>query len=612
MKRTISLITIFFAFAMSAMAIFPINLKNTSLFSDEELYIGIIGQNLSGQYCYFDLDNNSATNVTMSFLCEEINTLHKKPGDIGYANIFKKLSEITDNTIYIDKCQACRMFVGFKSPMYIHAKNETEYTGADLNNQSDPNRDFRWEIIEFTYDINNVMFINTTRVDAFQYPMGIELFGDIENGANNAYMKRGDLLDYTTIMNRWQEQLGETIYAKCSIDNITTDNLGGIIMQPSKVAAIKGSNLFDQYINSIWTTFSSKTLHADMGELGVWKGKVNEQGEFVMTRTSDNAVGKVPNKPSTNDAIEGAGSFATGSGTDKALQAMFCGAVNRGMIDLTKADGELQYWGDQSKFYTMNTCNEYVKFFHSAEVSHETYTYAFAYDDTFDQSSTCATKAPSHVNVWIGGFAEDPGEGDTSASETTDTPGSPSGTTGTELAGDVVGSGTTAEGLNYSYAITQEGENVTYTFVANNASNFTGLVNHLWDNTKTFGELLDRNTHTFTYPIGTTVKVACKWAYAGGMTVTPYIEYVMKEKSTLTGVTDVIESKFNVYPNPSTEYIIIDGCNVGSPIYIYDITGKRVVTAIATSEKTKVSLTSLKTGRYIVNMEDKSMMIIKR
>lgn len=627
--RFFVLVTLLMSLSTSVFAIFPMKIGNKSLFKSDELYIAIIGKNMSDKLIYYDLKDNSETKVSMPELTDLSNSVHKKSGDWGYADIFVKLSDIKDGIIYIDKSLACRMFVGFKSPMYLHVNKEEiknaqgsvekvlyGYAGADMQNATDPNIDIRWEIIEFSYDNNNVMFVNTTRVDAFQYPMGIELYGNVAEGANNAYMKRGDLLDYTSIMNRWNEQFKSSIYKNCCIDHITKDNLGGVIMQPSKVASVKNANIFDEYIDNIWTTFKTKTLHADMGQLGVWEGRVNSSDEFVMTRESDNAIAKVPYKPSTVNAIEGAGAFATGNSHDLAMQAMFCGAINRGMIDLTKADGELQYWGTQSKFYTMNTWNEYVKFFHDSEISHDTYTYAFAYDDTFEQSSTCATSHPDHLDVWIGGFAEDPGEGDTSASETIDEPtGSDEGNgnnSSEPLTGDKIVNGTTDKGLEYTCVIVQDGTNVTYTFVAQNPSNFTGLVNHLWDNTNGFREILDKNTYTFSYPIGTTVKVACKWAFAGGDTFSPYVEYLMTEKSVETGIEGLTEERVSVYPNPASEYVVVEGCKIGSSITVYDVSGNVIVNSKVTENATKVSLAELKRGMYIVKTASSRNVIMKR
>lgn len=387
---------------MEAWCIFPMQIVNNSSYKDSEVYVAIIGNN-AGHYYYYDLRNNSATNVPMPNLTTAQNTLHKKSGDWGYADVFVTLDQLKDQTIYVDRSMACRMFFGFKSPMWLHVHEGGGYAGADLNNPGDPNADMRWEVVEFSYDRYDVMFVNTTRVDAFQYPMAIDLYGDVAAGANNAHMSRGEICSYQEVMAKWDEAYEGTTFGKCKISGrITKDNLGPIIMQPSKVADVKRSGIFDAYIDRVWSTFETKTLRANMGARGVWYGKV-EGGVFVMHQVGGSAVGRV-GKPTTTDVIEGAGAFATGSEMDKAVQAQFCGAMNRGMIDCDVADNVEQNWGDASQFFTKNTWNEYVKFFHREDISVGKYTYAFAYDDTFEQSSTCATSHPESLTVTIGGY----------------------------------------------------------------------------------------------------------------------------------------------------------------------------------------------------------------
>ena len=378
----------------------PMQLVNNSQFADNEIYVAIIGQS-NGTWVYYDLAKNWSGYATLTPLSTSLNTLHKTSSDWGYANIFTTLDKISNKTINLTQTNACRVFFGFKSPLYLHAFDSNGgFAGADFQNVSDPNHGIRWELIEFTLN-QNAIYINTSRVDAFQYPMGLELYGG--SGANNPYMKRGEMEDYSTIINRWKSTNGSNQFNACYQQNITADGLGGIIVQPSKVASIKNNGYFNDYINRIWSHYSYNQLYADMGQLGKWRGGVSGD-VFTMTRESDGAVAKIYSKPSTTDVIEGAGAFAKGGELDKAMQAMFCGAINRGVIDLSVASGQIQYWGDTNKFFSTDVYNPYVKFFHQKDLSYNGYTYAFAYDDTFDQSSTCATSNPDHCVVTIGGF----------------------------------------------------------------------------------------------------------------------------------------------------------------------------------------------------------------
>ena len=409
------------AFGMlSAQADIPVKLVNNSNgdFADSDVYIAIIGQHKVGdesQHIYYDLSSTASQKAAVvKTLDESANTMHVTADDWGYANVFYRLSDLQDKTIYLGDTFACRMFISFGSPMYLHAF-PNGYAGADMNNPSDPNTPIRWELVEFSYTpttLNGIgqIWINTTRVDAFQYPMGLELYAAGNTDGSTAYTKRGESVKYKDIIDRWNSTLGSTVYSACYSNPITKDNLGGIIKQPSKVESIKNSGIFDDYINKVWDYFSTNTANISMGLLGRWEGQVSGD-DFVLTcvegtywKIGDQAHVR---KPSTTDAIEGAGPFAEGTDIDKTVQSMFCAAFNRGQFRTTTDN---QNWDPVSgiKAFSGGTeypCNEYVKFFHDSAVSVEGgYTYAFAYDDTFEQSATCYSTAPTSVTVTIGGF----------------------------------------------------------------------------------------------------------------------------------------------------------------------------------------------------------------
>ncbi len=422
--------------ALCTYADIPVKILNNSQgqFNDNEIYVAIIGKEKSGDAAYdiyYDMaaSANNRRAVTHA-LTPAVNNLHLPGREWGFADVFTRLSDLKDHTIYLGNTFACRMFISFKSPMYMHVHDTGGYAGASLEDVTDPNRDIRWEMIEFTYDYNpsahkNEIWINTSRVDAFQYPMGLELYAD--NSAANAvaYTKRGETATYRDIINKWNTELGSTVYRDCYATNVGKDNLGGIIMQPSKVKSIKNANIFDGYINKVWSYFRDHTATIKMGVLGTWRGRVSGD-TFDMECISGTywPVGshaRIYGIPSTTDAIEGAGKFADGASAgnadqgaiDKTVQAMFCAAFNRGQIRLTEGT---QDWDPAvTKPFQGGTeypHNEYVRFFHSTDItSGDGRTYAFAYDDTFDQSATCHTVSPTSATVTIGGFVDGGGTG---------------------------------------------------------------------------------------------------------------------------------------------------------------------------------------------------------
>ncbi len=409
MKRKLILLAAAFT-ALYASADMPVTLVNNSngQFADSDIYIAIIGEQNGTGYIYYDLPNSSSAPAVKP-LNESVNTLPGTGPFSTYADVFTKLSDIPGKQIMLGYTHACRMFIGFKSPMYLHAFAQG-YAGADLNNPGDPNSKIRWELVEFTHghDNGNEIWINTTRVDAFQYPMGLEVWGE----SYTPYTKRGETVDYRTVVDKWTSAYNNTVYKDCFYNLITTDNLGGIIKQPSKVSTIKDQNIFDSYVNKIWEYFKTNTANIDMGLLGRWTGTV--QGDnFVLTHADDRywplgAVATIPGRPTTTDVIEGAGVFARGNNTDKTVQAMFCAAFNRGMF---RATTDLQDWNPDGpvKAFSGGTeypCNEYVKFFHDPSITaSDGRTYAFAYDDTYDQSATCYCHLPTRATITIGGFA---------------------------------------------------------------------------------------------------------------------------------------------------------------------------------------------------------------
>ena len=130
------------------------------------------------------------------------------------------------------------------------------------------------------------------------------------------------------------------------------------------------------------------------------------------------------------------------------------------------------------------------------------------------------------------------------------------GTTGTD--------GDGSAGLEYSYRIVQTGEKVTASFTCTNSSSYTGLVQYIWDNTSGFAET-SGNFKEMTYDEGTTIKVASKWAYAGGMSVTPYIEYTVKSAEANTSIaaacTDGVGTYYSTYSNKNA-FVVPDGLTV--------------------------------------------------
>lgn len=173
----------------------------------------------------------------------------------------------------------------------------------------------------------------------------------------------------------------------------------------------------DIYIDEIWETYSNFDLNINIGDRGTWTGRVNDNGEFKFTDPADGTIAIIYSKPTTVNAIEGSGSLAytpydasvniEAYNEDLMIQAQMAAAISRHAIYTTITDDIIQYTHDASRFFQIEPYNEYVKFFHDDEISFESQTYAFAYDDVGDHSSTIQCTFPTNVKVIIGGYSDE-------------------------------------------------------------------------------------------------------------------------------------------------------------------------------------------------------------
>ncbi|MBL3657622.1 beta-1,3-glucanase family protein [Fulvivirga sediminis] len=379
----------------------PYQVVNNSPYPDSEVYVGIVG--ITDGHVWVDPVTGQVNPMNSSY-----NTVqgpvyggNKGPGNNGlYANCFRKLSDISNNTINIPKIAGCRIMIAFESQLYLyffgHSGATSGYAAPNLENPTDPNQGIKYELIELTYN-NNGLWCNTTRVDSYQFPMGLEVWG------NNFYKKVGEQKAHAEILSEWQNN------APTEFQGLL-DNSEGIIQFPTKNSSFP-NNFFQGYIDAIWSKYSSQQLVFNSGQAGVWRGSVQGGNQFVFTRDSDGQVATIPGKPTTEEAMEGSGVMASGGQWDLVVQAQFVAAITRHAIDLNVPSGVLQDFGNASKYYQTWPYNWYAKFFHREDISFEGQTYAFAYDDVFDQSATVHTPSPSSIKITLGGFDGNDGGG---------------------------------------------------------------------------------------------------------------------------------------------------------------------------------------------------------
>lgn len=396
-----------------AQTTFPFTIQNTSPFPDRDLYVAVVGETLStGSGVWIDLKTSAVNAMSAA------NNTVKGPvigGNMGpggnalYANCFTRLTDIPNKTFNLPGIKGCRIFIAVGQQLYFYFHPTGGYSSPSHTNPTDPNTGIRYELIELTNDQYG-FFGNTTRVDSYQYPMGLELYG------GNGYAKKvGELKTHEQIVAMWSSNV-PTEFQKC------LDPATGIIMAPSKTKEFADGtigtmpvpgpyvNYLKPYIDQVWAKYTNEDLIFNSGDAGVFRGRVSGE-RFTFNCISGGFVGRtgvISRKPTTQEALEGKGVLdqtVNDRTVDLAVQAQITAALNRHVINVTTPNVGQQDFSNAATYYNAAPCNYYSRFWHLPGIAIDQLTYGFAYDDVFDKSSSLHTPSPTRAVAVFGGYA---------------------------------------------------------------------------------------------------------------------------------------------------------------------------------------------------------------
>lgn len=80
----------------------------------------------------------------------------------------------------------------------------------------------------------------------------------------------------------------------------------------------------------------------------------------------------------------------------------------------------------------------------------------------------------------------------------------------------------------------------------------------------------------------------------------------------VTGVEVAQDNVIAIYPNPASDYLIIETDAIGTTIAITDLAGRTVMTTFTTEPKTTLNVSQLSAGTYVVRVGNKIAKIVKR
>lgn len=161
--------------------------------------------------------------------------------------------------------------------------------------------------------------------------------------------------------------------------------------------------------------------------------------------------------------------------------------------------------------------------------------------------------------------------------------------------------------LGYKYAFETIGTDVKVNYELLDTDR-VGVVAYLWKQSP-FSESQMSNvsgnifTKTITgQTIGTTIIYACKFAFAGGLSVTKYISYVVGGSCSL-GLESEFELKQFAYPNPVENAVQLQLLDYENQITLTDILGRKVLVEDVKSSH-KMDMSSLKSGIYFLKIDN--------
>jgi hypothetical protein len=392
----------------------PFTINNNSTTADADLYVAIVGIDTNNNHVWVNAANSQVLPMSASYNTVTGPTINGNTGpgaNSKYAACFTKLSAIPNHTFNLPFIAGCRVYISRGQQLYFYffgaSGAPSGYTAPNPQSPTDPNTGIVYETIELTNNAGG-FFGNTTRVDAFAYPMGLELTG------NGYYKKTGELKSAADIVAAYKASVPAEFQG-------TVNNTTGVISFPSKTPAFYDGtngttagpygNYFKPYLDAIWAKYKNEDLIFNAGNAGVFKGRVGADNRLVVVGQSGaylNRTGIITREPTTQEAFEGKGVLAARNNDgdcDLVVQAQITAAVNRHAISTASAVAGQQNFYDVSKFYQTAPMNYYARFWHLPGISVDNLSYGFAYDDVADQSSTLQTPQPTKVLATWGGFA---------------------------------------------------------------------------------------------------------------------------------------------------------------------------------------------------------------
>jgi len=367
--------------------------------TNAQVYYAIIGKSWqTGQFVWV---NAAGQQIPMS---DADNGALVKNGE-RYSNYFHRVSDLPQVTIA--PINSARILLSVGSPMYIKVVRDGNgnigYAGANIENPTDPNLDVYFDFGEMAIlpksMSNPGIYVNTTRVDHFGFPLRLRVQG--LNGYDRTVGERVDTLTRDDVISRFVARvpapfkpLGQAPYTPYRVIAPAHANFG---------SGKPNAGYLQPYIDQVWARYRNEDLVFTLPNLGTFRGRVSGD-TFRFTGGNENGVFYINGKPDTQMVFLGNGLLNDARnaapqhiGTQLQIQAQVAAALNRHVIE-SPAN-----WYNRNAFYPAGSlANWYAKFWHDSDIAYDYLAYGFSYDDVGDHSPSLHTNAPTTVTYSIG------------------------------------------------------------------------------------------------------------------------------------------------------------------------------------------------------------------
>jgi hypothetical protein len=369
-----------------------LNNNTHGAWADNQIYIEVLGNNVTtnalawvnydGTVNAASIADNTASNAVTG------------PDGKTYPHYFFTLAQ-SNNFLKLPPLNAARIFVSLGSPVYIPimAGNPLGYAGPNPLNPTDPNLNVYYDWYEFDWGgSTDAMFINTTQVDMFGLPLTLDLWGTGET----FHQQTGITESVAAIDQEFTNETPATFQAGQS--PISPLRIWAPAHMTFQTGGANG-NYFQSYVNSVWAEYATTPLTVMMDNnsheyTGTTSGTTFNFTEVNLNNGAYGGPGTYTiNEPTTQDILLCDGSMATGTGVTAALEAQFCAAFNRHVMD------NYANWTNEPSYYQTAPTNYFSAFMHKHSIAG--LSYGFAYDDVDNWSSSIVGAVPEHMAFGI-------------------------------------------------------------------------------------------------------------------------------------------------------------------------------------------------------------------